>query len=66
MIRESLRVRRRFSRLRGRHRMPRPKTFTTEESAHAWAKEQGFKNYSLEDMHIGQQSTKKIRVTVEI
>lgn len=66
MVRESLRVRRRFSKQRGRNRTPRPKTFTTEESANKWAKSRGFEKYALENIRLDDRSKKKIRVIVEV
>lgn len=62
----SKRVKRYFSPLRGRIRNPRPKTFATEEAANAWAEEQGFKTFKLENMKSSESTTKKIRVVAEI
>jgi len=62
MTKTALRVTRRLSKSRGRSRSPRPKTFTTEESAHTWAKAQGLKEYELEHLTTDAAKQKKIRV----
>ncbi len=46
----------------GRNRAKRPKTFKTEEVAHAWAKKQGIKKYHLENLRPHCAKRKKIRV----
>lgn len=66
MVKEALRVRRRYSRQRSRNRMPRPKTFTTESAAKEWAQAQGFKDFKLENLKSDASTTKKIRVVVEV
>jgi len=66
MTKDALRVTRRLSRQRGRNRAPRPKTFSSEEAANKWAKEQGFKNFKLENMKNETNSKKKFRVIVEV
>jgi hypothetical protein len=66
MTKFALRVKRYFSPQRGRGRSFRPKTFKTEERAKAWAKEQGFENYTLENLKSPESKDKKIRVVVEI
>ena len=40
----------------------RPKTFKTEEAAHAYAKSQGIKDYSLENLKSSEAKTKKLRI----
>lgn len=62
----AVRVKRKFSRQRGRSRSPRAKTFSSEESAKAWAKEQGFEKYSLENLKSDDAKVPKFRVVVEI
>jgi hypothetical protein len=47
---------------RGRNRKPRPKTFTTEDAAHAWAKASGLKEYKLFNLRTAAAKSKKIRV----
>ena len=42
--------------------MARPKTFKTEESANAWAKENGLKKFTLENLKSPESSTKKLRI----
>ena len=44
MVKEALRVTRRYSKQRGRNRAVRPKTFKTIEAAKHWAKESDVKN----------------------
>lgn len=67
MTKLALRVTRKWSKLRGRgNRAPRPKTFASEEKAHAWAKAQGFEKYTLENLRNEESSKKKIRVVVEV
>jgi len=66
MTKDALRVTRKLSRQRSRNRTPRPKTFSSEESANNWAKIQGFKNYKLENLRTDGNSVKKLRVVVEI
>jgi len=62
----AVRVKRKFSRQRGRCRAPRAKTFSSEESAKQWAKEQGFENFSVENMKNDIAKKSKFRVIVEI
>ncbi len=66
MVKLARRVKRYFSKLRGRVRENRPKTFTTEEAAKKWAEEQGFKEFKLENLKSPESKTKKIRVIVEV
>lgn len=66
MVKDALRVTRRLSKQRGRNRYPRPKTFSTEEAANAWAKAQGFTDYILENIKSDASSKKKIRVVVKV
>jgi hypothetical protein len=47
---------------RGRNRTVRPKTFKSEESANTWAKANGLKDYSLEDLNMPSSKTRKIRI----
>ncbi|MGE0792802.1 MAG: hypothetical protein AB7V77_01320 [Candidatus Woesearchaeota archaeon] len=54
------------SKLRGRVRANRAKTFKTEEAAKKWAEEQGFKDYKLENLKSTESTTKKLRVIVEV
>jgi hypothetical protein len=44
----------------GRNRKKRPKTFVSEDKAHAYAKENGIEKYTLEHLSAGQK--KKIRI----
>lgn len=62
----AVRVKRKFSRQRGRNRAPRAKTFSTEEAAKSWAKEQGFENFSVQNMKNDDAKKAKFRVVVEI
>lgn len=66
MVKGALRVTRKLSKQRGRNRSPRPKTFSSEESATKWAKAQGFENFRLENLKENSKKDKKIRVIVEI
>lgn len=66
MVKDALRVTRRLSKLRGRERTGRPKTFKSEEAAKEWAKEQGITNYQLENLKSPESTTKKIRILVEM
>ena len=66
MVKDALRVTRYNSKQRGRNRYPRPKTFSNEEAANAWAKKQGFTDYILENLKSEESSTKKIRVVVKV
>jgi len=43
----------------------RPKTFSSEESAKAYAEKQGIKKYSLENLKSSESSVKKIRIVAE-
>lgn len=65
MVKISTRVSRYWSTKRGRSRQFRPKTFKSEESANKWAKEQGFKNFTVENMQPNKEQG-KYRVIVEI
>jgi hypothetical protein len=40
----------------------RPKTFTTEEKANAYAKEKGITKYILENLHYPEAKVKKIKI----
>ena len=62
----AVRVKRKFSRQRGRNRAPRAKTFSTEEAAKTWAKEQGFEKFYVENMKSDEATKAKFRVVVEI
>ena len=66
MVKDALRVTRYLSPKRGRGRAFRPKTFKTEAAAEAWAKEQGYDNFRLENMKSPEAKEKKIRVVVEL
>ncbi len=66
MVKDALRVTRRLSRLRGRNRAPRPKTFKTKDAAESWAKEQGFKDFRVENLKNDEANQAKYRVIVEI
>ncbi|MBS3137451.1 hypothetical protein J4232_03390 [Candidatus Woesearchaeota archaeon] len=46
----------------GRNRKARPKTFKNEVAAHAYAKEQGLNNYSLENLRNADTKDKKYRI----
>jgi len=46
----------------GRNRKPRPKTFKSEEAAHAFAKSNNLKEYSLKHLTSGAAIQKKIRI----
>jgi hypothetical protein len=66
MVKLALRVKRRFSKLRGRgNREARPKTFSSKEAADAWAKANNIKSYELENLRSEESSTQKIRVVVD-
>lgn len=45
-----------------RRRKARPKTFKSEEAAHAYAKAQGLDKYSLENLRLDSAEDKKIRI----
>jgi hypothetical protein len=45
-----------------RYRKSRPKSFKTEESAKAWAKEQGIEKYNLRNLRSEDATVKKIIV----
>ncbi len=62
MVKDALRVTRRLSRLRGRNRTPRAKTFKTKELAQAWAKEQGYKDFRVENLKNEEAKRGKYRV----
>ena len=62
----AVRVKRKFSRQRGRNRAFRPKTFKTKEAAEQWAKSQGYENFSIENMKNDEAKVAKYRVIVEI
>ena len=65
MVKIALRVTRRLSKLRGRgNRQARPKTFSSKESADAYAKKNGIVNYSLENLKSTESSTQKLRIVV--
>ena len=66
MVKLARRVKRYFSKLRGRVRPMRPKTFSTEAAATKWAEAQGYKEFKLENMKSPEAKTKKIRVIVEV
>ncbi|RME78242.1 hypothetical protein D6774_01805 [Candidatus Woesearchaeota archaeon] len=58
----SIRVRQTNVRRISRHRSKRPKTFKTEEAAHAWAKANGIEKYTLKNLKFDSANSKKIRV----
>lgn len=65
MAKLALRASRRISKLRGRgNRVVRPKTFSSEESAKAWADANRIKDYELKNLKSSASSTKKIQVVV--
>ena len=66
MVKDALRVTRRLSRLRGRERSTRPKTFKTEESATNWAKANNIEKFQLENLKSPDSATKKIRILIEV
>jgi hypothetical protein len=66
MVKSSSRVTRYFSVQRGRVRTTRAKTFTTEEKAKAWAKEQGYTDYKVENLRSSVAKIGKYRVVVEV
>ena len=45
-----------------RRRKARPKTFKTEESANAYAKKMGIKDYKIENLKNESKSTNKLRI----
>ncbi|MCK5025793.1 MAG: hypothetical protein KAS15_04330 [Nanoarchaeota archaeon] len=45
-----------------RRRKARPKTFKSEESAHAYAKANDITKYSLDNIRLGSAENKKIRI----
>ncbi len=47
-----------------RKRPKRPKTFSSENAAKAWAEKQGINNYELKNLRSLESKTKKIRVEV--
>ena len=59
------RIKRKIVRIGGRNRMPRPKTFKTEELAKTWASKQGLKDFSLVNLRSPESKEKKIRVVVK-
>ncbi len=46
-------------------RKKRPKTFKTEEAAHAWAKNKGIPHYDLVNLRGPGSKIKKLRVVVK-
>ncbi|HIH39561.1 TPA: hypothetical protein HA219_02490 [Candidatus Woesearchaeota archaeon] len=46
---------------RGRHRSPRPKTFSSEEKAKAYAQKQGMKNFEVVRLKSGL--SRKVKIT---
>ena len=48
----------------GRNRKVRPKTFTSEESAHTYAKAHSIAKYTLRNLKSTASKTKKIRIEV--
>ena len=49
---------------RGRNRVSRPKTFKTEEAATNWAKENGLKDFKIENLT--NPSCKKDKFRIEV
>ena len=47
---------------KGRVRKSRPKSFSSEESANAWAFKKGIKTFTLRNLKNSESSTKKIIV----
>ena len=47
---------------RGRNRTSRPKTFKSEESAKAWAKDNGIAKFEIEDLSMPSSRTRKLRL----
>lgn len=63
MTKLALRVKRRFSDLRGRgNRQTRPKTFKSEEAATAWAKANGIEKFSIENLRSSEAKVGKYRI----
>ncbi len=63
MTKLALRVKRRFSRLRGRgNREGRPKTFKSEEAAKAWAKKNGIEKFTVENLRSSEAKVGKYRI----
>jgi hypothetical protein len=56
---------RRLSKDTSRHRKTRPKTFSSEETAKAWAKANNISNYELKNMKSKDSSKKKIKIIVK-
>jgi len=46
----------------GRHRLARPKTFTNEDSANAYAKANGITSFKLVNLKNEASSTKKLKI----
>ena len=46
----------------GRNRSPRPKTFKTQELAESYAKQQGMKNVTVENLRSPDAATGKFRI----
>ena len=47
---------------RGRNRVSRPKTFKTEEAANVWAKENGLKDFKVENLANPSAKRDKFRI----
>ena len=48
-----------------RKRKKRPKTFSSEKLAKAWAEKNKIKNYELVNLRIGDRKDKKIKIVVK-
>lgn len=59
-------IKKRFENLRrqSRRRSSRPKTFSSEETAIAYAKANGIEKYTLKNLKSAASKTKKIRIEV--
>ena len=63
MTKLALRVKRRFSDLRGRgNRQTRSKTFKSEEAAQAWAKKEGIESFAVENIRSSEATVGKYRI----
>lgn len=49
----------------GRNRKARPKTFTSEQAAHTYAKAQGIAKYTLENLKSAASTQKKFRIQLQ-
>ena len=65
MVKVHTRIKRKLSDGYLPNRKKGAKTFKTEEAANAYAKEQGYKKYKLEDLAANKESKNKIRIVLE-